>query len=191
MQPISTVEGEGIVSYPMFFNNIYGFLHLKQPWNNQYLAYARYWGFSIEKHHRIDLESCIRICCSQNPSTWVFFSFLKTGQTHYTCQISNHILKVTEEFASLCSLHLSEPSLIQEPYPLSWLLFPLASIPTRRCSKSPLSHCPRLPLIPRAQHDYHISNLTHMSKFWTFLLCIIISWEFPRLFWVHVPKTLK
>lgn len=30
-------------------------------------------GFTREKNHRIDLESHIRICCSQNPSTWVFF----------------------------------------------------------------------------------------------------------------------
>lgn len=30
-------------------------------------------GFPREKNHRIDLESHIRISCSQNPSTWVFF----------------------------------------------------------------------------------------------------------------------
>lgn len=44
-------------------------------------------------------------------------------------------------------------------------------------------------LCSTGQHDCHIPNLTPHAKVLNILLCTTVSSEFPRLFWVHVPKT--
>lgn len=77
-------SGQGIIFYTMLFNNIYGFLHPKLPWNNQYLTNARCYRTSY-KRKTTDLESRISICYSQNLSTWGFvfvfvFDFYKLAK---------------------------------------------------------------------------------------------------------------